>query len=137
VTYTKPLPEKSAAALPFWEAANQDTLKIQRCRSCNAAQFYPRDLCRECWSRELDWISCSGKATVYSYTICRLPPHPGFEEDLPLVIAIVELEEGVTMTTNIIGCDPEQVEIGMPVEAVFDHVDEDTTLVKFKPASSH
>ncbi len=135
MAYAKPLPERSAAALPFWEAANQDVLKIQRCLSCNTAQFYPRDLCHECWSKELEWVSCSGRATVYSYTICRFPPYPGFEDDLPLVIAIVELEEGVTMTTNILDCDPEQVGIGMPVEVVFDHVNEDTTLLKFKPAS--
>jgi uncharacterized OB-fold protein len=100
MTYAKPFPDKSAAAFPFWESANQDRLKIQHCLSCNTAQFYPRELCRECWSKDLDWISCSGKATVYSYTICRLSPYPGFEQDLPLVIAIVELEEGVTMTTN-------------------------------------
>lgn len=133
MTYTKPLPEKSAAALPFWDAANQDMLKIQHCRACDTSQFYPRDLCHACWSRDLEWISCTGKATVFSYTICRVSPYPGFEEDLPLVIAIVELEEGVTMTTNIVGCDPEQVQIGMSVEAVFDHVEEHTTLVKFKP----
>jgi len=76
----------------------------------------------------------SGRATVYSYTIARRPPHPVFAERLPLVVAIVQLEEGPRMFTNIVGCDPADVEVGMAVEATFEPIDDsDMVLPVFTP----
>ncbi len=75
----------------------------------------------------------SGLGTVYTYTILHVPPHPGLADDLPMIVAVVKLDEGPQLTTNIVGCPPEQVAIDMPVTVYFDDVDETTTLVKFKP----
>ncbi len=127
---------RTAASQPYWDAAHEGVLKIQECRACSRRQFYPRDLCHHCWSRELDWIVCSGRGVVHSYTVCHVAPHPDFASQLPLVIAIVDLQEGVRMTTNIIGCAAEVVHIGMPVEAVFEKVTDTASLVKFRPACS-
>jgi len=132
--YKKPLPRPTAASLPFWEAAKRHELQIQRCSSCGAHIFYPREVCPECLSSDLNWMKVSGKGTVYSYTIAQAPTHPAFAEDIPYVIAIVELAEGPRLTTNITGCQPEEVRVGMPVVATFDDVTLEMTLVKFRPA---
>jgi uncharacterized OB-fold protein len=132
--YKKPLPQPTAASKPFWEAAKRHELQIQSCDSCGAHIFYPREVCPECLSSHLKWIKVSGKGTVYSYTIAQAPTHHAFAEDVPYVIAIVELAEGPHVTTNITGCKPEEVRIGMPVVATFDDVTQEITLVKFRPA---
>jgi len=132
--YKKPLPRPTAASLPFWAAAKRHELQIQRCGSCGAYIFYPREVCPECLSSDLQWIKVSGKGTVYSYTIARAPTHPAFAEEVPYVIAIVELAEGPHLTTNITGCKPDEVRVGMPVVATFDDVTPEMTLVKFCPA---
>jgi uncharacterized OB-fold protein len=90
-------------------------------------------VCPECLSANLQWIKVSGKGTVYSYTIAQAPTHPAFAEDIPYVIAIVELAEGPHLTTNITGCKPEEVRVGMSVVATFDDVTPEMTLVKFRP----
>lgn len=132
--YKKPLPRPTAASLPFWAAAKRHELQIQRCGSCGAHIFYPREVCPECLSSDLQWIKVSGKGTVYSYTIAQAPTHPAFAEEVPYVIAIVELAEGPHLTTNITGCKPDEVRVGMPVVATFDDVTPEMTLVKFCPA---
>jgi len=132
--YRKPLPRPSAVSMPFWQAAKRHELHIQRCGSCGAYVFYPREVCAECLSSDLSWVKVSGKGTVYSYTIAQAPTHPAFAEDVPYIVAIVELTEGPHITTNITGCKPDAVRIGMPVIATFDEVTPDMTLVKFRPA---
>jgi uncharacterized OB-fold protein len=131
--YKKPLPRPTAASLPFWEAAKRHELQIQCCGSCRANIFYPREMCPECLSSDLKWTAVSGKGTVYSYTIAEAPTHPTFAEDVPYVIAIVELAEGPRIATNITGCTPDAVQVGMPVEVTFDDVTPEITLVKFRP----
>ena len=132
--YKKPLPRPTAVSKPFWEAAKRHELHIQRCSRCGASIFYPRDICPECLSSDLMWITVSGRGTVYSYTIAQEPTHPTFAEDIPYVIAIVELAEGPHITTNLVGCSPDAVKVGMPVAATFDDVTPEITLVKFRPA---
>ena len=134
--YTKPLPRPTVSSQPFWDAAKRHELQIQRCKSCGAVLFYPREVCSECLSSDLGWIRASGRGTVYSYTIAQAPTHPAFREDVPYVVAIVELDEGPRLTTNIVGCDPAAMRIGMPVVATYDDVTPDRTLVKFRPADS-
>jgi uncharacterized OB-fold protein len=98
--------------------------------------FYPREVCPECLSPEMTWVKVSGKGTLYSYTIAQAPTHPSFTEDVPYVIAIVELAEGPRITTNIVGCKLEDLKVNMPVVASFADVTPDVTLVKFRPAQS-
>jgi hypothetical protein len=130
--YTKPLPKPSPTSRPFWEAAKRHELMLQHCNSCRAFIYYPRDLCPYCMSDQLGWERMSGHGKVYSYTVVRRASTRSFA-DAPYVLAIVELDEGVRMTTDIVAA-PEAVEIGMPVTVYFDDVTPEHTLVKFKPA---
>jgi uncharacterized OB-fold protein len=132
---TRPIPRPSPISAPYWEAAGRHEITIQRCASCKRHVFYPRLNCPHCGSRDLAWVKASGRGTVYTYTVARRPTHPAFAGQTPYVIAIVELEEGPRMTTNIVGCDPDSVRIGMPVEAAFEDVGPDATLVVFRPAA--
>ncbi|MEX2158466.1 MAG: Zn-ribbon domain-containing OB-fold protein [Dehalococcoidia bacterium] len=130
----KPLPVPSRITKPFWDAAKQHRLSIQRCDSCNEYVFYPRPICPHCSSDALAWTDVSGRATLYSFTIARKPTARPWAEDVPYVIAIVELEEGPRMTSNIVGCPVDDVRIGMPLIASFEDVSDEITLVKFRPA---
>ncbi len=132
--YKKPLPHPTEVTRPFWEAAKRHELQIQQCGSCRAYVFYPREVCSECLLPEMRWVKVSGKGTLYSYTIAQAPTHASFTEDVPYVIAIVELAEGPHITTNIVGCKIEDLKVNMPVVASFADVTLDITLVKFRPA---
>ncbi len=131
--YRKPLPEPNETTRPFWEGTRAHQLRLQRCRDCRKHIFYPRAVCPFCLSEHLEWVTASGRARVYSYTVVRRAMHPGFREDVPYVLAIVELEEGPRLTTNIVGVAPEEVRVDMPVRAAYDDVTPDLTLLKFEP----
>jgi uncharacterized OB-fold protein len=131
--YDKPLPEPTATSAPFWEAAHRGRLELQYCSACDSFQYYPRAICANCWNEDIQWKQCSGRGTVHSYSICNIPTLPSFKGEVPYVVAAVELAEGVRMTTNIIGCATDDVHIGMPVEAVFERVTQEHTLIKFRP----
>ena len=133
--YDKPLPNPSTQSQPFWEAARGHQLQMQRCGSCGEVLFYPRVICPECWADDLEWETLSGRGVVYTYTVAQHPTHPKFAAEVPYAIAVVELEEGPRITTSIVGCEPEAIEIGMLVVAVYDDVTPDVTLVKFRPAA--
>lgn len=129
----RPLPRPTPLSAPFWDAARRHELHVQRCMRCGVHVFYPRYNCPSCGSRELDWVTASGRGTVYTYTIARRPTHRAFADRVPYVIAIVELDEGPRMTTNIVGCGPEDVRIGMRVVATFEDVSDEVSLVMFGP----
>lgn len=131
--YTKPLPRPTPVSREFWEGARRHELRLQRCSGCGEHVFYPRVLCPNCLADGLEWVTASGRGKVHSYTVVRRAMHPSFRPDVPYVYAVVALEEGPHMPTNIVGCSPEDVSIDMPVEVEFDDVTEERTLVKFKP----
>ena len=135
--YAKPLPRPTPVSKEFWEGARRHELRIQRCSSCEEHVFYPRVVCPKCLADGLEWVTASGRGKVYSYTVVRRAMHPSFRPDVPYIYAVVELEEGPHMTTNIVGCSPDEVSVDMPVEVVFDNVTEEMTLVKFKPQPVH
>lgn len=130
---TKPLPVVNSWTKNFWDGTRDNKLMIQKCTNCGKHVFYPRMSCPFCFSQELDWVETSGKGRVYSYTVVRSNSPSAFLNDMPFVIAIVRLEEGVQMLTNIVGCEPEKVYCEMPVRVVFEKLDEDFTLPKFQP----
>jgi uncharacterized OB-fold protein len=130
--YIKPLPKPSPTSRPFWDAAKRHELQLQRCGACGRYIYYPRDRCPKCFSDQLAWNRVSGRGKLYSYTVVRRASSRHFA-DAPYVLAIVELDEGPRLTTNIVAA-PEQVRVGMPVQVYFDDVTPDHTLVKFKPA---
>lgn len=135
--YTKPLPKSDPVTAPFWDSVNREALEVQRCDDCNAFVFYPRALCPSCGSRRLTWTPVSGRGRIYSMTIVHRPTNSAFKADSPYVVALVELEEGCRMMSNIIDvqADPEHVRIGMAVEIVYDRVTATTTLPKFRPVA--
>jgi uncharacterized OB-fold protein len=128
----RPLPVPSDLTQPFWDAARRRELQVQRCRACGTHVFYPRHLCTTCGSSDLEWVQVSGRGTVFTYTVAHRPTHPGFADLVPYAIAVVELEEGPKLTTNIVGIDPNDVVVGLPVQVTFEDVD-DVTLVYFRP----
>ena len=133
--YTKPLPRIDEESKGFWEACQRHELYLQRCDGCGALRYYPRALCPTCLSDRIEWVRASGKGTVYTFTVTYQNQAPGFRDALPYVMAYVELDEGVRLLTNIVGCAPTDVRIGMPVEVVFEDVTPQVTLPKFKPAA--
>ena len=98
--------------------------------------FYPRIACPHCFSDKVEWVQASGKGTVYSYTVVTNNAPSAFIQDMPFVIAIVKLEEGVQMLSNIVECDPEDVSCDMPVEVIFEKLNQDFTLPKFRPVKA-
>lgn len=131
----KPVPIVNPWARPFWKAACEGRLIIQQCRDCKKFIFYPRIACIHCSSENIEWVEASGKGTIYSYTVVETNAPSAFMKDVPYVIAIVRLEEGVQMLTNIVGCDPYQVRCDMPVQVTFEKLDDEFSLPKFRPST--
>jgi len=129
----RPLPQPSPLTRPFWDAARRHELWVQRCTACGTHLFYPRHLCTTCGSGALEWVQTSGRGTVFTYTVARRATHPGLADRVPYVIAVVELEEGPKLTTNIVDVDPDHVVIDMVVQATYEDLG-DVTLVNFRPA---
>lgn len=132
--YSKPLPRIDEESKGYWEACQRRELVVQRCGSCGQLRHYPRALCPSCLSDAVEWVRCSGRGTVYTFTVTHQNQAPGFRDQLPYVLAYVELAEGVRLLTNIVDCTPEAVRIGMPVEVVFEDATPAVTLPKFRPA---
>ena len=132
--YDKPIPIPSNGDLtkPFWEAAKRGELIIPYCNSCSNLFFFPRDVCPNCFSKDLDWKKMSGKGHVYTYTHVRQAVHPSFQSANGHIYAIVQLDEGPKIPSGISGCEPNEVYVDMPVSVVFDDITEDYTLVKFE-----
>ena len=131
--YKKPLPEIQPWSKEFWKGTKEKKLLIQACKDCGSKIFYPRKYCPECWSSQLFWVEASGRAKIFSYSITYTGVEEPFYDDLPLVLALVDLEEGVRMMTNIVNCRPEEVNIGMDVEVMFRDVTEEFSLPYFQP----
>jgi uncharacterized OB-fold protein len=132
--YEKPLPVVDAESKPYWDAARQHRLTVQRCQECKAYFFYPRALCPKCHGDRVTWETVSGEGTVYSFTIARRPAGPAFKADVPYVVALIELSEGARILSNLVTRNVDAVRIGDRVRVVFDDVTPEITLPKFEPA---
>ena len=130
----RPLPTRNPFSAPFWDAAQRHELRLQRCDDCGTFRFYPRPMCPQCHSMSATWALCSGRGTVYSFTVVRRPLARWFKSRMPLVCAVVELEEGPRMVTNLLEVPVERVRIGLPVEVAFEDVTDDITLPQFTAA---
>ncbi len=130
----RPVPVPTNISKPFWDAAREGRLLLQRCRRCGTWQYYPRPVCMRCISRDLEWREASGRGVVHSFTITRLPAD-GFQGREPYVIASIQLPEGTRMMTHIVNCPIEDVKIGMPVRATFEKLTDEISLVQFEPDS--
>ena len=133
MTGARPLPEETTLTAPFWQAARENRLVIQCCSSCGRLRWPPEAACYECGSLDHEWAEMSGRAALYTWTVARPPLLPFFQQRSPWPIAVVQLEEGPRLVTNIAGIHPEHYEIGMPLEAAFEDIGDDVTLVVFRP----
>jgi len=131
--YKGPLPKPDKDSEVYWDAARRHELVLQQCRACERFRFYPRLVCPHCLSDQFEWRRASGRGVVYSFTVIHRPPFPAFRDHVPYVLALIDLEEGVRMMSNVVGCEPSEVRIGLPVEVTFADVTEEVTLPKFKP----
>jgi uncharacterized OB-fold protein len=132
--YTKPLPEITAESRPFWDGCKRHQFLVQRCRVCGARQHYPRGVCASCWSEDLEWLPSAGRGRIYAFTVTHRTQARGFRDELPYVLAWVELDEGVQVLTNLVGCDPAKLTIGMDVRVTFEDVNADVSIPRFTPA---
>lgn len=132
--YEKPLPIIDPESAPYWSALKERRLILKRCRDCGRHHFYPRALCPHCHSDALVWSDARGTGTIYSYTVARRPAGPAFKGDAPYVIAVVDLDEGARMMTNIVTNDVDSIRIGQRVCVAFEAVTDEVTLPKFRLA---
>ncbi len=130
-----PMPLADATTLPWWEAAAEHRLVVQRCTSCGRTRLPPAPVCAACRSAEADWQEVSGRGQVYTYTVVHRPISAG--QALPFVVAVIALEDsgGLRLLSNLVGVDPERVEIGLPVELVWEDMGEDLAIPRFRPAA--
>lgn len=124
---TSPIPTEDSR--PFWEAAKEGRFLIKRCLTCSRAHWYPRALCPFCLSERTEWQTASGAGVIYSFSVMRRAPQP-------YVVAFVTLDEGPTMLTNLVECDPDSLAIGQTVSVVFRPSDGEFPVPVFQPAEA-
>lgn len=125
-------PQVSPETQAFWDATARGALLLKRCDACATVIWYPRELCPACGHTATTWFEASGRGTVYSFTVTRRGGP--FNAEGPYVLAYVELEEGPRVLTNVVGCDPDEVAIGLAVTVTFDDTGEGSALYRFRPA---
>lgn len=128
------LPTVEAETRPFWDAAADGRLLIQRCSACDAWQYYPRPFCKACWSEDVEWAEASGRGTVYTFSVVRRNDLPPFGDRVPYVPAIIDLEEGPRMMSEVVDADPDAVEVGQAVVVDFRDLDDELKRPVFRPA---
>ena len=122
-TRTPPQNEESE---PFWEATREERLLLKRCRSCERFHWYPRTLCPECHSEDTEWVESPGRGVIYSHSTMRRVP-------TPYTLAYVTLDEGVTLLTNLVDCDPDALRIGQRVRLVWRETEDGVKVPDFTP----
>jgi uncharacterized OB-fold protein len=138
-TTPKPQPLSQPESDHYWAGLAKEEIWLQRSKATGKFQFYPRQISisdPESGPNGLEWVQASGKAELFTFSIVHVAPHPGFVDDLPYIVALVQLEEDVIVPTNIVGTDPEPeaLQIGMALKPVFEHNEAGHTLLKFTPA---
>ncbi|MFT5133010.1 MAG: putative OB-fold protein [Gammaproteobacteria bacterium] len=129
----KRFPLPSPETKHYWQGCHEHELRIQRCKDCGNHQFYPRIICTSCMSSHVEWIESSGKGEVLSYTIITRAVSEAYVQDVPYIVALIKLQEGPCMMSNVVKCEVEEVKIGMPVSVVFEDWSEEISIPKFQP----
>ena len=133
MAYEKFRPQIPTLHAPFWEGVRAHELRLQRCDSCGRFRFIPGEMCPGCHSASATWTVVSGRGSIYTYTVVHRAPTPAYQADAPYVIAHVELEEGPRIIATMVECPPDEVTVGMAVEAAYEDVEPDLTLYHFRP----
>ena len=131
----RPKPTVTADNSRFWESARCHALELQRCSECGQFRFYPSPLCHFCGSGEYVWTPVSGKGSIYTYTILYRAGGDTYQDDVPIAIGLIELEEGAVLMSNIIDCQPEEIAVGRPVTVDYGAIDDEITLPLFRLAA--
>lgn len=135
----RPLPQPiTPEAKPYWEGTREGKLMLPKCQACGKAFLYPRVMCPSCSSRDITWIQASGRGRLYSFEIAHQILNKAFKVKTPVILAMVELEEGPRMLTNLVNVapDPTALRCDMPVEVVFEKLTEQISLPMFQPAKT-
>ncbi|MCP3987255.1 MAG: DNA-binding protein [bacterium] len=132
----KPLPVLEGLAGEFYGYCKNGELRFQRCRDCRSWRHVPREMCAECGSWEWEWERSSGRGRVFTWTVVARALHPAFQEACPYAPVVIEMEEGVRILSQVTDCSPDELEIDMAVEVVFEDANEDVTLPKFRRGTS-
>jgi uncharacterized OB-fold protein len=130
------LPTVELETKPYWDAAKEGRLLLRRCGSCGKAHAYPRPFCPYCWSEDVPWEQASGRASLYTYSTVFFNDLPPFNERLPYIAAVVDLEEGPRMMTGLVETEGVDLRLGMALEAVFRPLDDNLAAPFFRPATS-
>jgi len=130
----KPLPRRDGLNGEFYDHCARGELRFQRCADCSTWRHMPRFSCAECGSTRWSWEKSSGRGTLYTWTVCHRAFHPGYTGDVPYAVAIVALEEGPRIVTQIVDRKPGELRLEMPVEVVFERIAPDVVLPRFKSA---
>ncbi len=128
MSYDTPIPRQGTHTKPFWEGAKEGKLMLPRCQDCNRVHWYPRHICPNCHSMNLEWIQGSGEGTIYAFAVQHLAFGP-WAKEAPYVTAYIDLKEGDRMVTILRGVDPlkpEDIEVGAPVQVEFEQANDDT-----------
>jgi uncharacterized OB-fold protein len=133
--YTKPLPNvQRERSKPFWDATKRRELVLQKCPGCGYVRHPAASLCPECLAENNEWAPMSGRGEVWSFGIYHQVYNPAFRDDVPYNVALVRLDEGPILISNIVNTPKEDIHIGMKVKVAFDEVTDEATLPKFEPA---
>lgn len=134
--YTKPLPEFTDENRPFWDGARSEELRMQQCTNCRHIRYPIGRICPECLEEGHDWVPLSGRGEVYSSIVFHQVYNKAFADDVPYNVALVQLDEGPRMFSNVVGVPPSEVRVGDRVRVVFDRVTEEVTIPRFTPEES-
>lgn len=129
-----PPPMADGITLPWWQAAAEHRLVVQRCTACGETRLPPSPVCSECRSTDSDWQEISGRGEIYTYTCVHRPIAAG--QDLPFIIAVIALEDsgGLRIISNIVDAQPDRLKIGLAVDVVWEDMSDELTLPRFRPA---
>ncbi len=127
------LPTPEGDTLEFWQAAKDGRLLLRHCEDCRQTSYYPRPFCPRCWSERVRWMEASGRGTLYSWSVIYSNDQPPFKDRVPYVAAIVDLEEGPRMMTNVVNCDFDALRVDMPVRLTFMEISDDFSIPVFTP----
>jgi uncharacterized OB-fold protein len=128
------LPQPDLETQPFWDACKDGKFLLRHCNACNRDHYYPRPFCPSCWSDDVSWREASGRGSVYTYSVVHVNDLPPFNERVPYIAAIVELDEGPRVMTNVEGVEFADVRVGMPVVVDFKPISDDVTIPIFRPS---
>lgn len=134
--YGKPLPVRNRLNGPFWEGTLRGELRIQRCTRCDERWFPPATHCPKCLSREVEWVTASGRGRVWSWIVMHQRYFQAFEHELPYNVAMIELEEGPVMMSSLVEVEADQIRCDMPVTVRFEEATEEMSVPKFRPAQA-